>query len=842
MALPGVICEFRPGAGPLDVAVTAPTPVFNTSVVGVAGSTVDTPSTTPTTASDLDLRWAAGNSGGAAFGQLVGPAGYEQHSALSSNDFTVAALASRQLSSGAATGVQTFTTDPTANLNPRHGFTVTVQSSPERPARVLAVTVGTFFGPGPVTIARPAGVVAGDLLFAFHSADVGEVTEMGISGGAAWLNLVNATGGLNNFHTRVWWRVARPGEPPGYDFTQNGLADGVVTIVAVRDAQIDDLVWTDISGRLRSAQWTVGRDNEFELFPPATATLVLDNRDRHLDPEFNTGPWFGMLDPRTPFRLRTATQSLYSGFVEDGFEQDWRPPSDIECTVTLVDLLGVLQGIPLPAGAYDSEVAVDAPLAWWSMDETAGTVMGDSSGNGHDGVFDNGRLGQDALVVGEGASFEAPHRGGNRGRFQGEALPHGPPLSIEAWIRTPRDPAFRPFKTIVGVQRDFTSGFAVFFGIGDVPNSPDGEPLIWFGQQYRAHGSTRIDDGRPHHVVLTYTSTAQNDIRMWVDGAEQSKTVIDNLAGGTWPDFHAWSAGDMMQSDPFGLDGLIDEVAVYDYSLPPGRVASHHRAGSDGFTGERAGVRIQRVLDVVGVPAQLRDVAVGDTSVGAAAYGGDSAGDYLSGVVESEQGFLHVDHADGGRIRFRGRYTRFTEPRSTAIQAALTDEDLVGALHYERDGLEVDPNGIGGVVNQADVSWPGGNVRVEDVSSTAQFGPQSRSITTEAPSRHVAASAGQWLVSRYAQPQVRVRGLRLNPAADDRLVSAALGLRASDLVTVRRHPQQTGAAITNELFVEGVSHQVEGVAWRTSLRLSTADLGDVWIWGTSAWGVDAVWG
>ncbi|MPY81594.1 MAG: hypothetical protein GEV04_25140 [Actinophytocola sp.] len=61
-------------------------------------------------------------------------------------------------------------------------------------------------------------------------------------------------------------------------------------------------------------------------------------------------------------------------------------------------------------------------------------------------------------------------------------------------------------------------------------------------------------------------------------------------------------------------------------------------------------------------------------------------------------------------------------------------------------------------------------------------------------------------------------------------------------MTVRRHPQQTGAAITNELFVEGVSHQVEGVAWRTSLRLSTADLGDVWIWGTSAWGVDAVWG
>ncbi|NIS31054.1 MAG: hypothetical protein GWO04_14410, partial [Actinobacteria bacterium] len=48
------------------------------------------------------------------------------------------------------------------------------------------------------------------------------------------------------------------------------------------NAEIAGFTWTDISTRLRSAEWSTGRNDEFEQFPPAQATIVLDNRDRQL--------------------------------------------------------------------------------------------------------------------------------------------------------------------------------------------------------------------------------------------------------------------------------------------------------------------------------------------------------------------------------------------------------------------------------------------------------------------------------------------------------------------------------------------------------------------------------
>ncbi|NIS31055.1 MAG: hypothetical protein GWO04_14415, partial [Actinobacteria bacterium] len=155
-----------------------------------------------------------------------------------------------------------------------------------------------------------------------------------------------------------------------------------------------------------------------------------------LDPEYAAGTWFGKLQPRTPFRLRTdeiPSRDLYYGFVDGGFEQRYAPPSDATCVVRLVDLLGVLQGLPLPGGAYDAEVMASEPVAWWRLDETSGTAMVDSSGNGHDGLIVNGELGRDPLVVGSEHSYFVPAEPGNYGIFEGESLPSGPPVSIEAW-------------------------------------------------------------------------------------------------------------------------------------------------------------------------------------------------------------------------------------------------------------------------------------------------------------------------------------------------------------------------------------------------------------------------
>jgi hypothetical protein len=70
-----------------------------------------------------------------------------------------------------------------------------------------------------------------------------------------------------------------------------------------------------------------------------------------------------------------------------------------------------------------------------------------------------------------------------------------------------------------------------------------------------------------------------------------------------------------------------------------------------------------------------------------------------------------------------------------------------------------------------------------------------------------------------------------------------MDLRVADRVTVVRKPQNTGNTITSTLILEGVEHEVaEGQDWEATYSFSDADETDVWIWGTSAWDTDTVWG
>lgn len=541
----------------------------------------------------------------------------------------------------------------------------------------------------------------------------------------------------------------------------------------------------------------------------------------------------------------TVTDQFY-GFAQDGFGQRSRPPARGDCAIHLVDLLGVLNSEELPTSAYDAEVLADNPVAYWKLDETAGTQMADSSGYGRHGFYDNSILGRDPLVADDGHSVEFPHVGDNRGRWSGQGLPVAAPCTLEAWVKTPRDAA--ALKTIIAAQRDSSLGQLLWFTIQTAAGgSPNGELVIDFwalGTFYKARGHSRIDDDNPHHVVCTIAGNTAADVALYVDGVVQTKTLISGTNPGSWPSLLLWTVGNTEDNGAgdWGLDGEVDEVAIYDYVLDPVRVTTHWGAGFDGLDGETTGARINRVLDLVGVPAVTRDIATGDTLAGPAAYGGQTAGEYLRRVVESEQGYLFIDHRNGGKVKFRGRYARLTETRSTTSQMSFTDQDAVGNLHYERDGLRIDPNGIDGIVNIAKVTWRGGTEVVEDTASKTAYGPQIRTITTEAPTPEAARSAGNWLVSRYAQPRARVRGFRLRPDADKQLWSPSLDLQISDRVTFVRQPQAVGSAVTNLLTIEGATYTVEGSHWSTDIHTSAAVLGDVAIWGTSTWDVTARWG
>lgn len=88
---------------------------------------------------------------------------------------------------------------------------------------------------GSFNAAKPANVVNGSVLLAFHNQDTGALSDMGTpTGGTTWNLLTSLLSTPGNF--KLWWKVAGSSEPANYGFTQNSGSDGAVTIIRVAGA------------------------------------------------------------------------------------------------------------------------------------------------------------------------------------------------------------------------------------------------------------------------------------------------------------------------------------------------------------------------------------------------------------------------------------------------------------------------------------------------------------------------------------------------------------------------------------------------------------------------------
>lgn len=167
-------------------------------------------------------------------------------------------------------------------------------------------------------------------------------------------------------------------------------------------------------------------------------------------------------------------------------------------------------GAPPPASGYDALMAALAPDLWWKLEETAGTSVADSSGNGYGGTIASGNLSTGTVAP------ESGHAGIGRGinmNAIGQTLSSGStPLvlgaagapggsagtwAISIWCKPLNSTAdqyvfFRgnPCAVIYG----YVNGAFEFFS--NAPNGPD--PRI--GSQLAAAA------GSVHHVVYRYVA------------------------------------------------------------------------------------------------------------------------------------------------------------------------------------------------------------------------------------------------------------------------------------------------------------------------------------------------
>ncbi len=250
---------------------------------------------------------------------------------------------------------------------------------------------------------------------------------------------------------------------------------------------------------------------------------------------------------------------------------------------------------PPAVADYATVVLDDGPVGYWRLDETTGTTAANSVPGGADLeylLFPEAGFGQPGAIIGENNTAV---------RFTPTPGADAPlnSISTHSTIAAPLAGDFGitlgesfSFEYWVHLEPDNTSGN----GAGLIAKGYDSaQATPWYLSRYLpANGgsvgfyvrdlnstsvnlmsSTNVDDGQWHHVAAVYDN-ADAEVRLYVDGVlEVQRGNVPADAYGT--NVQPFSIGNHYNR---GLDGLVDEVALYASALTGEQIIEHYTAGS----------------------------------------------------------------------------------------------------------------------------------------------------------------------------------------------------------------------------------------------------------------------
>ena len=222
-------------------------------------------------------------------------------------------------------------------------------------------------------------------------------------------------------------------------------------------------------------------------------------------------------------------------------------------------------------------VAAPAPAAWWRLDEGAGLVAGDSSGNGNTG----GLTGGTRWVAGPRGPHALAFDGSTgRVRVPDAASLEPSAVSVTAWVKRSGSPG--GFKYIVA--KGATGCIAASFGLY---TGPDGGLEFYVsnnaGVSYTRSpdAGTGIWDGAWHHVAGTFDGAT---VRLYVDGSEVGSGTprTDPIDYGTL-DTRDLFIGTYPGCSGLDFSGTIDEPKIFGRALTAAEVTADMDYDFHGF-------------------------------------------------------------------------------------------------------------------------------------------------------------------------------------------------------------------------------------------------------------------
>ena len=308
---------------------------------------------------------------------------------------------------------------------------------------------------------------------------------------------------------------------------------------------------------------------------------------------------------------------------------------------------------------------------------------------------------------------------------------------------------------------------------------------------YVESGETLVLPMRQVRIRGTYNSTTYGIMRAFVDSW--------NLE---------WNGPDFSQAVVPFTDGF-KVLESYD------RIAVDPAVGA----GEDSGARIERILDSVDWPDDLRDIATGNSTMQATTLSGSALTECFL-VADSELGEFYVN--GDGEMVFRNRHAMLQEERSNTVQATFGDSD--SELRYANNGLTLNYDHET-LANRVQIARTGGTQQVAtDDDSVAKYLTRTFNRTDLLHENDAETLAyAQWVLFTSRLPELRFDIIKIDPLRDpENLIPEVLGREIGDRIRVYRRPPGGGDPIIRDVFIRGIQHTITPSKWMTTWVLQSA--------------------
>lgn len=590
---------------------------------------------------------------------------------------------------------------------------------------------------------------------------------------------------------------------PGLTSFSDGFSSGTTWATASSASALDADVVELSTTRIQSMTWALGTPDPLAGPSSNQAKITISDPDREWDPDNTSGPYYGLLQPRTPVTIWNETSGFpeWYGHVES-FVPTWRGPGDGSMTFVCGDLLSLAADTPIRRDEVADRTVELRPDVYLSFDQLLpdGTIINEGVSDFPSASAPNLRTEQTCVRYSNVGGAAAMN--GSFPAYIGTAPTSVPPMTLMFWttasVTGDLQVVFRDYQVSPALNR-----IGVYFDADGRLTVDDNNGAIGYKT------SNVVIDGTSHFFVVRFNDTGAFQVRR--DGAGETLTAV--VGGSFTAHTNDWYFGANADS-AYGMAGAIDELVIATYTVDDADSDAIYAAAVTARTIDETLINM-----CLSAGAPSNSVAVLGTATGSdlrgGGYGGSSLLAGISAITSHEGG-----HATANQYGSIDLYP--SDYRTTVTPSVLiTDEDraLISG-EYRAESFVTYPSSVDSIVNTVEVVWSGVSTVFTDPGSVSRYGSRRRQIRTSGTTYAAAKAAADSVLTRYASPRSWVTSVQVNLGVLDDPQDFLSSVYPEGSVRIRRQPLGTGSVSTSDYWVDQIRYSVAGVEMTAELILT----------------------